>query len=328
MSGINRYVTIDDNISSIRERYPEGLHFVVGDVHGEAETLYHLMNKIEFDHEKDHVFFVGDYNAGGSPKELLEYISQYYQENCTETGFHLIRGNHEWELFPSYPLYNLPDIIVYRSEWMNYFIAHAGMVSSAFLLINEDMEKEPAKQTFAYKLDPACAVQDAPLRQIIWSRRGLYSQKSRWQNWPRTEELFKYRACIIHGHTPYCFFINDPLGYGDYSLFWENQKIWFSEDLCSFDIDSNVKGRMEGDEMYQGLSCLCLEILEEISAENNGYLTIDGIRNAPNFVFSVPLDWQHHDVTKGNIDRVLNASPDMKIIRMEENGQLFITEKE
>lgn len=321
---INRFVSADDNISTIRDQYPEGLHFVVGDVHGEARTLQNLMKKIAFDPEKDHIYFVGDYNAGGSPKAVLEYFSLYYQEDFAKPGFHLIRGNHEWELGPIYPLENLPDILVYRGEQMNYFIAHAGMVASAFRLIAGDMEKNPEQELYAYKLDDACVREDAPLRQIIWSRRGLYSQKSRWKMWPRTEDLFRYRACIIHGHTPYCYFMNDRFGYGDYSLFWENQKIWFSEDLCSFDIDSNVKGRVECGETYRGLACVCLEALDEISEANNGYLTISAIRAAPNFVFSVPLEPRWYYEQRGDISRVLEARPRMKRILLdwEENPVL------
>ena len=278
------------------------------------------MKKIRFDPEKDHVFFVGDYNAGGSPQALLEYLSLYFQEDSEKPGFHLIRGNHEWELWPTYPLDNLPDIFVYRGEWLDYYIAHAGMVSDAFLLISEDIRKEPEKRVHAYSLSPACVAEDAPLRQIIWSRRGLYSQKSRWQAWPRTEELYKYKACIIHGHTPYCYFVNAHMGYGDYNLFWEKQKIWFSEELCSFDIDSNIKGKQENGETYRGLSCLCLEVLEEISYMNNGYLTINGIRNADNFVFSAELESGWYNEQTGEIGRVLEAVPKMKRITLDKNG--------
>ena len=118
--------------------------------------------------------------------------------------------------------------------------------------------------------------------------------------------------------------MNDRFGYGDYSLFWENQKIWFSEDLCSFDIDSNVKGRVECGETYRGLACVCLEALDEISEANNGYLTISAIRAAPNFVFSVPLEPRWYYEQRGDISRVLEARPRMKRILLdwEENPVL------
>lgn len=55
-------------------------------------------------------------------------------------------------------------------------------------------------------------------------------------------------------------------------LFWENQKVWFAEDLQSFDIDSNVKGRFDTSDLYRGLSCVCLEMIDEIAAKGNGVL--------------------------------------------------------
>ncbi len=108
-----RIITCNDkNIEVIRNKHPNGLHFVVGDTHGECRTLKDLMEKIEFDPHKDSVFFVGDYNAGGDPRALLDYISCFYQPDYLLPGFHLIRGNHERELFPAYPLDNLPDIYI------------------------------------------------------------------------------------------------------------------------------------------------------------------------------------------------------------------------
>ena len=168
----------DNNIGTLREAFPDGLHFVIGDTHGEAETLRALLEKIRFDPAKDHAFFVGDYNAGGYPTMLLSYIARHYQADCSVPGFHLIRGNHERELCPEYALENLPDIIVWRGRQLNYYIAHAGMVSDALRLMAEDIGQDD-RITHAYRLDKSCAEYDAPLRQIVWSRRGLYSQRGR-----------------------------------------------------------------------------------------------------------------------------------------------------
>lgn len=317
----------DNNIESLRRRFGEGLHWVVGDTHGEVQTLRILMEKIKFDPKKDHVYFVGDYNSGGNPKELLKYISQFYQQDHATAGFHLIRGNHERECAPMYFLENMPDILVLRGNVMNYFIAHAGMVSSAFELICKDMADSPKERYFAYSLDERCAGYDAPLRQIIWSRRGLYSQRSRWKNWPDEYALYHNKACIIHGHTPYCFF-NEKIHsfYGDQSLFWENQHIWFSEDLQSFDIDSNIKGIYQNGESYRGLSCLCLEALEEIAASNYDYLTVESIINADNFVFSSAYIPECGLMSDGDINQLLNARPKMKNFRLNSNLELFLSD--
>ena len=321
---VRQITAIDGNIAAVRKQHPGGLHFVVGDTHGEVWTLRALMEKIAFNPELDHVFFVGDYNGGGSVRDLLGYIALYYQEDCSLPGFHMIRGNHEWELMPVYPLANLPDIIVYCGDNLNYFIVHAGMVSSAFDLILKDMAEDPAGRLFSYRLDRPCVDKDAPLRQLIWSRRGLYSQKSRWQVWPRTDDLVNNYAYIIHGHTPYCFFKNQYYGYGDNSLFWEPQKIWFSEDLCSFNIDSNIKGRYENGESSRGLTCLCLEVLEEIAAANDCYLSVDSLAEGPNGVFSVPYRSGWPTEAYGDINRILNAAPKMKTITLDENRKPVI----
>lgn len=317
----------DENIESLRQKFGEELHWVIGDTHGEVRTLQALMQKIKFNPEKDRVYFVGDYNRGGDPDKLLKSISQFYQQDHAAPGFHLIRGNHERELAPMYPLENMPDIFVLRGKIMNFFIAHAGMISSAFELICKDMAASPDERYFAYGLDDRCAGYDAPLRQITWSMRGLYSQRSHWKNWPDECALYHNKACIIHGHTPYSFFSEEINSfYGDQSLFWADQHIWFSEDLQSFDIDSNIKGRHWNGETYRGLSCLCLEAIEDIAASNDDRLTIEAITNADNFVFSAAYIPGFGLTSTGDISRLLNARPEMKFFRLDENLQPFISD--
>lgn len=314
----------DDNIDYYREKYTEGLTFVVGDTHGEAATLKALMEKVKFDPEKDHVYFVGDYNEGGNPHLLMQYISNYYQADYSHPGFHLIRGNHERELAPIYPLENLPDVIVLRKQHLNYFIAHAGMVAKAFNLMTQDMELDPCNEIFVYRLDESCAGYDAPLRQLVWSRRGLYSQRSRWRTWPSTSSLMQNRACILHGHTPYCYFIKNYFSYDDINLFWQNQHIWFSEDLQSFNLDSNIKGRYENGESYRGLACLCLEAVENVVEQNNGELTIGGLKTAPNGVFGVEYVNGNSESIDGDVYRVTTAKPKMKTNSSDEMGNLSV----
>lgn len=126
-------------------------------------------------------------------------------------------------------------------------------------MINKDIEST-YKPVYAYALDETVAGYDAPLRQVVWSRNGLYSQRSHYHVWPSEKSLQAANACIIHGHTPFSQLKRGNFfSYGDRMLFWENQKVWFAEDLQSFDIDSNVKGRFDTSDLYRGLSCVCLE---------------------------------------------------------------------
>lgn len=315
----------DNNIASLRERYPDGLHFVVGDTHGQCTTLMALMDKIQFDPEKDHVYFVGDYNAGGHVRTLLTYMAQYYEADYEKPGFHMIRGNHERELCPDYYLENLPDILVLRGKTRNYFIAHAGMVYKAFLLINREMQQYPEQKVFAYKLADQCVEYYGPLRQVIWSRNGLYSQRSREHLWPTERCLVQNRACIIHGHTPYSFLKKgNHFSYGYKNMLWGSQHVFFSEDLQGFDIDSDVKGRCEGGETYRGLSCMCLEVYEELSSRYGGKLTIEDIRAGENGIFGQPLVTSWRNPGDGDIDKILQARPRMKVIGMDAERKLKI----
>ena len=315
----------DSGIAQLRAQYPDGLHFAVGDTHGEWETLRSLMAKIRFDPKKDHVYFAGDYNGNlsGNVRQLLADIAAYYQPDLCVPGFHLIRGNHERELNPCFPLQNMPDIFVIRGKQLNYYITHAGMIGKVFELINRDLAEKPDQQVFAYRLDDRTVCYDAPFRQIIWSRRGLYSQKSHWRLWPGEEDLRQNHACIIHGHTPYSFFMGTGYhsGYGEQSLFWQNQHVFFSEDLQSFDIDSNAKGVYQNGETYRGLSCVCLEVLEEVAAQNGRRLTVDGLCEGQNCMFAAELVPNGAYDPQGDAEKVLCAAPEMKTITMDENRE-------
>ena len=321
---------MNTDIDLLRAQHPDGLHFVVGDIHGEWTTLKRLLELIRFDPDKDHVYFVGDYNAGGDVRTLLTYISNYYQADYTLPGFHLIRGNHERELWPVFPLENLPDIIVLRKEILTYYITHAGMITPVFNAINRDMAEDPDKTIHAYKFEDSTVCDRGPFRRVIWSRGGQFTQRTNGKVWPTEENLHQNHACIIHGHAPFCFFLKgkDYGTYGAHNLFWEKQHVFFSEDLQSFNIDSNAKGRIENGHSYRGLACVCLEVLEEAASKNGRRLTVDGLHETPNAVFStelVPCPWDAY--TEGNIQKILDATPEMKTIFADDDHRPLITKQ-
>ncbi|MBO6300724.1 MAG: hypothetical protein J6N53_17990 [Lachnospiraceae bacterium] len=208
---------------------------------------------------------------------------------------------------------------------MNYYIVHAGMVQTAFDMINEDMRKDGLKQSYAYRIDESVSAKGSPFHQITYSRHGLYSQKPHFGLWVAEKDLKKEKACIIHGHTPYCFFVHDAhFSYGNKGLFWEQQHIFFSENMQSFNIDSDIKGRSKNGQTYRGLSCICLEVIEEIAAKNEGVLTCEGIKEADNFVFAESLKYGYSNGGGQSIDRVLDAKPDMKAIFRTRDGSIVI----
>lgn len=314
----------EDNIVRLRAAYPDGLHFVVGDTHGETAPLRTLTEQIAFDPQKDHVYFVGDYNYGGDVSRLLRYLALYYEPDLSKPGFHLIRGNHEREEYPIYELKNLPDIIVLRGKQMNYYIVHAGMVTAGFDAINADMEANPGQPAYAYRIEDTCAYRGGALREIVWSRGGLYSPYSRGKRWPTFRSLTEHRACILHGHTPYCFFLGNEPGYGVDPLFWQRAHIWFDEDLQSFDLDSNIKGRFKNGETYRGLACLCLEVCEEAAKQSGGILMAESIRSAQNMVFSTPFAYSADSGELGDLNRILQAEPEMKTLGCDSFGTIAV----
>lgn len=99
-------------------------------------------------------------------------------------------------------------------------------------------------------------------------------------------------------------------------------------ELQSFNIDSNIKGRYENNEFYRGLSCICLNPLDEIVASNNGNMTVELLKQSDNFVFGESLVNNPWNGSLNNIDRLLKASPSMKIITLLNDGNIEIIEKE
>lgn len=313
-----------DNIERLREACPGGLHFVVGDTHCAAQTLCDLLEKIAFDPQKDHVYFVGDYNSGGDPTTLLRVLAMFYEPDLSLPGFHLIRGNHERELGPSYPLPNLPDMFVLRGRQLTYYITHSGMVTDAFDAVNADMAESPEQRHFAYRFDEACVRREGgPLREVIWSRGGLFHQNSGGRRWPTEQNLYAHGALILHGHAPYSYFC-EKNGYGEENVFFEEAHVWFSEALFSFNLDSDVKGRNKNGETYRGLTALCLEVCEEIAAQCEGRLTREGVLAAQNPVFSVPYRWQSEALPGGDLNRILEAAPEQKTIWLGQDRCIYI----
>lgn len=254
---------------------------------------------------------------------------KYLGTHLIEISNALLRGNHERELWPLYELANLPDILVLKGQNITFYLTHAGMIQEAFDMINMDIKNSPEAYCQAYALDNNITCYDAPFRQIIWSRRGLYSQRSRYHVWPSEESLRAAKACIIHGHTPFSQLKQGHyFSYGDKMLLWEKQRVWFAEDLQSFDIDSNVKGKFDADDPYRGLSCVCLEIVDEIASKNNGFLTRKAIRESDNFVFAAPYTPNGFFAYNADLSPILKAKPEMKriVLAADGNPQIYSLE--
>lgn len=65
-----------------------GRDFVVGDIHGQFDTLRTLMSQVQFDTDNDRLFAVGDLvDRGAQSEQVVDWLGKSW--------FHSVRGNHE-----------------------------------------------------------------------------------------------------------------------------------------------------------------------------------------------------------------------------------------
>ena len=77
---MNKFISFEQNTT--------GRDFVVGDVHGQFDTLAGLLAQVDFNTDTDRLFSVGDLiDRGPQSEQAVEWIAQPW--------FHAVRGNHE-----------------------------------------------------------------------------------------------------------------------------------------------------------------------------------------------------------------------------------------
>ena len=70
--------------------------FAIGDIHGCAQQLATLLDRIPCDRKRDTLIFLGDYiNRGPDTKAVLDILLEL-KESCAD--IHFLKGNHEQEL--------------------------------------------------------------------------------------------------------------------------------------------------------------------------------------------------------------------------------------
>lgn len=328
---IDTIICEDNNIEKLRTTYSDGLHFVVGDLHGSLATLNKLLTKIKYDKEKDHIYFVGDYYStkDGDVDKLINRLNEDFHTDYSKPGFHLIKGNHDEN-----DLSGLPNVIVLKMKNHTFYISHASVYNKVIDIIYTDMKTKPEKSIFTYKFDTNAINSKSngeakKCYRMIWSKTGNFNPQKNSEFIQDTINSKDEKACIIHGHTPYCYLKIDhnEKKYGSKPVFWKKQHIWFSEDMRSFDIDSNVKGYLNGHENEERrLSCICLEAYDELPK-----LTIKNIYRGENGVFSVKheCDNKSSDESSQISDLLKKIKEiDCKIITVDDKGQLIIREKD
>ncbi len=86
---------------------PKGSSIVIGDLHGDLESLHSILKKSKFDGNKDYLIFLGDYGDRGLYSAEVYYVVLKLKQKFPEKVI-LLRGNHEFlpglEVWP----HNLP----------------------------------------------------------------------------------------------------------------------------------------------------------------------------------------------------------------------------
>ncbi|WP_319379989.1 symmetrical bis(5'-nucleosyl)-tetraphosphatase [Thiomicrorhabdus sp.] len=73
--------------------------YIIGDLHGCYDELQKLLKKLDYDREKDHLWFVGDIiNRGPKSLESLRFVKQL----CEAGKADMVLGNHDFHLLAAF----------------------------------------------------------------------------------------------------------------------------------------------------------------------------------------------------------------------------------
>jgi serine/threonine protein phosphatase 1 len=210
MFALKKKTTTDEFIAAA----PEGQRlYAVGDIHGRADLLDALLDKIAADAAEtelqSRVIFLGDYvDRGPNSKEVLERLLQY-GEQFPQSVF--LKGNHEEAMldFIADPI-DLESWIDWGGlETMQSYGLPAVADRPPESLRNELVEKLPDAH-FQFLMDLPCYYQAGDYIFVHAGLRAgvsLGNQVSQDMLWIRDEFYLTSASdwgsrCIVHGHTP------------------------------------------------------------------------------------------------------------------------------
>lgn len=168
--------------------------FIIGDIHGCLDMLRGLMDKIDWDPEKDSIIFLGDYiDRGKDSRGVIDYIIGLKQMS---RNIQCLMGNHE-ELFLNYIngqdegtfLYNGGVNTLnsyYYSENRKIDSDHIDFLKSLLLMIELD-----DYYIVHAGMKPGVDVKDQTAKDTLWIRE------------PFIFSDYDFGKRIIFGHTPF-----------------------------------------------------------------------------------------------------------------------------
>jgi serine/threonine protein phosphatase 1 len=185
----------------LREEYPDFQDimdnkrtFIIGDIHGCLDILKGLMDKIDWDPDKDGLIFLGDYiDRGRDSKGVIDYILGLKRMS---QNIQCLMGNHE-ELFLNYINGDDEGSFLYNggvSTLTSYYEAgsreidpsHIDFLKSLLLMIELD---EYYVVHAGFK--PGVSVTDQSVKDTLWIRE------------PFIFSDYDFGKRIIFGHTPF-----------------------------------------------------------------------------------------------------------------------------
>ena len=172
--------------------------FAIGDIHGCFNKLCNLMDKIDIDHEKDTLVFLGDYiDRGPDSFEVIEYLTGL-KKKFQKIIF--LKGNHE-EMLENY--LKGPDKLTYlnnggQSTLESYIKHNLHHGDSIFPVKHLEFFKslicyyQTEKYIFVHAgLKKKVKLESQKSDDMLWIRKGFINKN------------FDFGKTVVFGHTPF-----------------------------------------------------------------------------------------------------------------------------
>lgn len=166
--------------------------YVIGDIHGEIEQLKTIIDKINYDPQKDKLIFLGDYiDRGADSYKVYRYIKEL------DNGDNIfLRGNHEEMMI---------DAVLNKNKIELWYHNGGQATESSFPNYSDLKQAAQFFDTLPYYhsndnyifvhagINPAKSLEEQTKHDLVWIRQPFLGA---------LEEDFIEERTIVAGHTP------------------------------------------------------------------------------------------------------------------------------